>query len=157
MTSLLLFAIIGGAVVDAANVVDVWGVDTATVEEVGPGGLRLAVRHPTVTRPALASPFEIVVEQPGGFDAQEVEIAVSVDYLTLWDVNGVFPSPKDERSDGDRVVWTFDAPEGSVLRVVYEARIEPGVQLESRAGAVSVLDEGGVAEVTARFRTQVRP
>ena len=155
VTSALLVAVIGGAVVDGADLADVWGVDTARVEVVGAGGTRLAVRHPSVTRPALASPFEIVVEQPGGFDG-EVELAVDVDYLTLWDVNGVFPAPSSEVSDDQRVVWTFDPPEGSVLRVVYEARIEPGVQLESRRGTVSLLEDGQ-AVLSARFTTRVRP
>jgi hypothetical protein len=155
LTSALLVVVIGGAVVDAADVVDVWGVDTGTVEAVGASGTRLSVRHPSVTRPALASPFEIVVEQPGGFDG-EVELAVDVDYLTLWDVNGIFPAPSSEVSDDRRVIWTFDPPEGSVLRVTYEARIEPGAQLESRRGTVSLLEDGEPS-LTVRFTTRVRP
>jgi hypothetical protein len=154
LTGLLLFAVIGSAVLDGADVLDVWGVDTETVVDVADDGTELAVRHPSVTRPALASPFEIVVTRAGGFD-QDVEIAVDVAYLELWDLNGVIPAPNAERSDDDRVIWTFDPPEGDVLRVLYEARIEPGVQAETRHGAVSLLD-GGEDAATVRFETKVR-
>lgn len=154
LTSAMLAAVIGSAVLDGVGVVDVWGVDTDTVTDVGPESTRLTVRYSTVTRPALASPFEIVVTKPGGFD-QEVELAVDLHYLELWDLNGIFPSPSAERSDDHRIIWTFDAPDGDTLRVVYEARIEPGIQLEERRGVVSLLDAGEVAQ-TVRFATKVR-
>ena len=155
LTSFLLFAVIGSAVADGADVIAVWGVDEATVTESGPDDTRLSVTHPTVTRPALASPFEIVVDRAGGFD-REIELAVDLDYIRLWDLNGIFPSPAEERSDGDIVIWTFDPPEGDVLRVLYEARIEPGAQLDGREGSVSLL-EGGTAVITVEFDTKVRP
>jgi hypothetical protein len=154
LTGLLLFAVIGSAVLDGLDVVDVWGVDTATVSEDGPGDTELSVRYATVTRPALATPFEIVVTKAGGFDG-DVELAVDLDYLQLWDLNGIIPAPNAERSDDRRVIWTFDPPEGDTLRVLYEARIEPGVQGETRAGVVSLL-EGGEVAITVRFETKVR-
>jgi hypothetical protein len=155
LTTALLAAVIGSAVLDGVDVVDVWGVDTATVEAAGPERTFLRVRHPTVTRPALASPFEIVVEREGGFD-NDIELAVDLAYLQLWDLNAMFPAPSSERSDDRRVIWTFDAPDGDVFRFVYEARIEPGVQLARQRGAVSFL-EGGEVSLTVRFLTKVRP
>ena len=155
LTSLMLVAVIGSAAADGIDLVDAWGVDDRWVREVGPEDTQLSVRYPTVSRPALASPFEIVIERPGGFDS-DVEVAVDLRYLELWDLNGIHPSPKDERSDDERVVWTFDPPDGDTLRIVYEARIEPGVQLESREGAVSLI-EAGESAITVRFETDVRP
>lgn len=155
LTFLLLFAVMLSAVADGFDVADIWGVDDATVDAVGPSGATLTVRYPTVSRPALASPFEIVVEQPSGFDG-DVELAVDLDYLALWDLNGLFPNPSDERSDGDRVIWTFAPPEGDTLRIVMDSRIEPGAQLERRPGSVSLLLPGE-SELTVRFRTKVRP
>lgn len=157
LTSLMLAAVIGGALLDGADVVDVWGVDTATIEEVGPGGDRLRVRYATVTRPALASPFVIEVVRPGGFDEQDVELAVDLHYLELWDLNGIYPSPAEERSNGDRVVWTFDPPDGDTLKISVDARIEPGAQLVRREGHVSLLDDDGAPIMTVRFTTSVRP
>ena len=155
LTGVLLFAVIASAAVDAVDGVDIWGVDDERITATAASGAELTVRYPTVTRPALASPFEIVVERPGGFD-NDVEIAIDVDYVELWDLNGIYPSPADERSDGDRIIWTFDAPDGDRFLVSYDARIEPGAQLEERAGAVSFL-EPGEPELTVRFETKVRP
>jgi hypothetical protein len=154
LTALVLFSVMASATVDAIPGVDIWGVDDDHVSAVSASGAELTVRYPNVSRPALASPFEIVVEQPGGFDG-DIELAIDVDYLEMWDLNGIYPSPADERSDGDRIIWTFDAPDGDRLVVSYDARIEPGVQLEERSGAVSYLEPGG-PELTVRFTTKVR-
>lgn len=70
----LLLAVIASAAVDAISGVDIWGVDDERVTATAASGAELVVRYPTVTRPALASPFEIVVERPGGFDG-DVETA----------------------------------------------------------------------------------
>ena len=155
VTFLLLAGVIGSAVADGLDVVDVWGVDTATVSAAGPDQTALRVRYPTVTRPALASPFVIEVTRQGGFE-QDIELAVDAHYLELWDLNGIFPSPAEERSDGSRVIWTFDPPDGEVLRVSYDARIEPGAQLDRRRGVVTLL-EGGEPSIAVRFTTKVRP
>lgn len=155
LTFVMLFAVIGSAVADGADLVDVWGVDDGTVTATSASGATLSVRYPTVTRPALASPFEIVVERADGFD-DDVEITMDLQYVELWDLNGIYPSPSEERSDGARVIWTFTAPEGDRLEITFEARIEPGAQLEERHGAVSLL-EAGEPELTVRFTTKVRP
>lgn len=152
LTFTLLFAVMGTAVIDGLDIVDIWGVDEDVVIAHSDDGTRLSVRYPTVTRPALASPFEIMVVRPGGFDA-DVELAIDLDYVELWDLNGIYPSPSDERSEGDRLVWTFAAPEGDTLKVSMDARIEPGEQLETRHGEVSLLEPA----LTVRFSTKVRP
>ena len=154
VTSLLLAGVMLSAVVDGLDLVDIWGVDDDTVTTVGADGTRLEVRHPTVVRPALAAPFEIVVTRPGGFDDQ-IELEIDNAFLQLWDLNGIFPSPAEERSGGDTVIWTFDPPEGEVFTVFYEARIEPAVQLEELDSTVSLLDPSEVLRV--RFETRVRP
>jgi hypothetical protein len=151
----LLVLVIGSALADGADVIDVWGVDDDTVEARSADGAVLAVRYPNLTRPALASPFAIEVRRPGGFD-DDVELAIDLEYLELWDLNGVYPSPAEERSEGDRVVWTFDAPDGDTLSISIDARVEPGAQLERRRGAISLLDAGSPV-ATARFTTSVRP
>jgi hypothetical protein len=153
--SVLLAGIVGLATADGVGVVELVGVDTATATA-SADGVTLAVRHPTVTRPALASPFEIVVTQEGGFGGGSVEVAVAVDYLTLWDLNGLYPQPDSETADGDRVLWTFEPPDGEQLRVVVDARIEPAAQ-DGERGRVAVLDEQGGEQVVVDIETRVRP
>jgi hypothetical protein len=140
-------------VVDAFGWFDAYGVDTATVSADG-GGYILEVSYPSVSRPALASPFEIVVTRAGGFDGP-VMLAISGDYLKMWDENGLVPAPAGETTDGEWVRWEFDPPEGDELTVFYDARIEPAVQ-SGRAGRVAVIDDDQPV-VEVEFRTEVRP
>ena len=107
-----------------------------------------------MTRPALATPFEIVVSRNGGFSAP-VTILVDRAYLAMWDENGLVPAPSAETTRDEWVEWEFDPPTGDTLTVWYDARIEPGAQ-SGRDGSVAVL-EGGQAVVTVEFSTRVWP
>jgi hypothetical protein len=155
VTSLALVAIMGLVVLDGVDVVDTVGVDDAWVEA-SADGTTLAVRYPAVSRPALASPFEIVVTRTGGFQGQQVEITVETDYLEIWDLNGIFPAPAEETATAEEVHWTFDPPDGDSLRIVYEARIEPARQNGAR-GHVAVLDDDGTELASIDVDTRIRP
>jgi hypothetical protein len=150
----LVLAALAVAVLDGLDVVDAIGPDEATVRAAG-GGYELAVEHPTVTRPALATVFRFRVRKAGGFGEEPVQVAVDRRYLELWDANATIPAPSGETSMGRWVVWEFDPPPGDELLVTYEARVEPGVQA-GRDGAVAVLEDDEPV-VTARFHTKVRP
>jgi hypothetical protein len=145
--------VLGTAVLDGFDVVDAIGPDEDSTVESG-GGYELVVEHPTVTRPALATDFRIIVRREGGFD-EPIQVAVTRRYLEMWDANATIPSPSGETSMGRWVIWEFDPPPGDELTITYEARIEPGVQA-GRDGAVAVLEDDEPV-VTARFHTKVRP
>lgn len=153
-TAVVLTTALGLAVLEAADVADVYGVDTGHARAEG-GGYELDVRYGTVSRPALATPFEIEVRRAGGFGDEPVVVAVTHDYLAMWDENGLDPQPSAETA-GDRwLIWEFDPPPGDVLFVSYDARIEPSVQ-SGRSGEVAVLvDDQPV--VSVRFHTRVMP
>ena len=149
----LLSLVVGLAVTDAAQLTNVYGVRTerrsAPAED-----YTLDVVYASVTRPGLATPFRIEVRAPGGFE-RPVTLGIDRAYLRMWDENGVSPAPSGEVVRGDWVDWTFDPPEGEVLTVTFDARIEPGVQ-SSRSGAVQLLVDGDVVgEVD--FDTRVMP
>jgi hypothetical protein len=152
-TTFVLTALMALGVVDALGWFDTYGVDDDTVRASG-GGYDLAVRYGTVTRPALATPFEIVVSRDGGFSAP-VTILVDRAYLAMWDENGLVPAPSAETARDEWVEWEFDAPTGDTLTVWYDARIEPGAQ-SGRDGSVAVLDDGQPV-VTVEFSTKVLP
>jgi hypothetical protein len=152
-TTIVLTVIMGLGVVDALGWFDAYGVDTGTVRAAG-GGYTLDVAYPSVSRPALASPFEIVVTRPGGFDGP-VTLAVTGAYLKMWDENGLVPAPAAETTDGEWVQWEFDPPDVDELTVFYDARIEPAVQ-SGETGKVAVIDNGRPV-VEVEFRTEVRP
>jgi hypothetical protein len=139
---------------DATGGPDILGIDTATEHAEG-GDVELEVTYPTVSRPAIASPFDIEVTQPGGFDGS-VRIAVQQSYLRMWDENGLVPAPSSETTMGPWVVWEFEPPIGDTLSVSYDARIEPAAQ-SGRDGAVAVLDEADAVIAEVSFTTRVLP
>lgn len=155
VTSFVLTLLVGLAVIDALGLVDAYGVDTEHVSATG-SGYELDVRYGTVSRPALATPFEITVRRPGGFDGP-VTLAVALDYLAMWDENGVDPDPAAATTDENYVYWEFDPPPaGDTLVVSYDARIEPAVQ-SGTSGEVAIVSDDGAHVVSVQFHTRVLP
>jgi hypothetical protein len=154
VTSAVLTVLVGLALIDVSGDVAIYGVESETVRAEG-GGYELEVHYPTVSRPALASPFQIKVRRPGGFDG-DLTIAVELDYLRLWDENGLNPAPTDETTSGELLVWTYPPPEGDLLTIDYDARIEPAAQ-SGRSGSVALLDADGTPLVRVSFTTRVLP
>jgi hypothetical protein len=152
-TSTVLAAIMAVGLLDAAGVADVYGVDSTWVEAEG-GGYALRVHHGTVSRPGLATPFEIVVERPGGFEGP-LEVAIDRRYLHIWDENGSNPSPVVESTEDDWLVWTFEPPRGDTFSYSFDGRIEPAAQT-GRSASVAVLEDG-LAVVQVDFTTRVLP
>ena len=153
MTAFLAAAMLLAAA-DSLGSTAIFGVDSTTVSAAD-GDLRLEVTYGEVSRPALATPFDIEVTQPGGFDGP-VRVAVDQEYLRMWDENGLVPAPSAETVMGPWVVWEFDPPIGDTLRVSYDARIEPAAQ-EGRSGAVAVLGADDEAIVQVELTTRVWP
>ncbi|MGQ0617629.1 MAG: hypothetical protein ACT4PW_11685 [Acidimicrobiia bacterium] len=154
-TTVVLSALIGGAVLDGVGATALYGVQTGHARGAG-GGYELDVRYGTVSRPALATPLDVTVTRGGGFDGP-VTVAVDSKYLALWDENGLDPSPAEETADAEQTIWTFDPPSsGEVLAISYDARIEPAAQ-NGRSGRVALLDDAGSELVAVTFHTRVMP
>jgi hypothetical protein len=153
-TTFGLTALMLTAVIDGTTPAAIFGVDSATITDEG-AGYELAVTYGEVSRPALATPFDIEVVRPDGFD-EPVRIAVDQEYLRMWDENGRVPAPAEEAVVGDWVVWEFEPPAGTSLRVTYDARIEPAAQ-EGRSGSVALLDDDDAVLVRVDFTTRLMP
>lgn len=145
----VLWVMLGLAVLDGADVIDVYGVDDAVVRD-GP----LTVVYPTVARPALALPFHATVTRPGGFDGP-ITLAIDRDWVQLGDLNGVHPAPSAETSDEQWLEWEFDPPAGDTLDVSIDFRVEPALQ-QGRDGAMQ-LREGDETVAAVRWHTRVLP
>ena len=154
VTTTLLSALMFAVVLDTSGSVAILGVDGSTVDA-SSSGVDLTVTYAEVSRPALATPFDIEVHRAGGFD-EPVRVAVDQEYLRMWDENGLVPAPSAETVMGPWVVWEFDPPIGDTLLVTYDARIEPAAQ-EGRSGRVAVLDGDDAAIVQVDFTTRVLP
>ncbi len=136
-----------------AALVGLLGVRTREVSAAG-GGYEMTVTFATMTRPGLATPFDVEVSHPAGMDEQ-VTLAVSNDYLAAFDENGLDPDPAISRSDEEFVYWTFEPSPGNTLGVSFDARLEPAVQWK-REGEVRLIREGRTL-VVVPFTTWVMP
>lgn len=132
-----------------------FGVRTAEVSDSG-GGYELTVHYASVTRPGLATPWSAEVRRTGGFE-DPVTIASTNAYFDLFDENGLDPDPSKVTSDGERIIWEFEAPEeGDTLAISFDARIEPGQQF-ARTTATTTVMQDGAPVASVRYRTFVMP
>jgi hypothetical protein len=130
------------------------GVHTSTATARG-HGVTLSVRYAHVARAGLPVPFEITITKPAGFD-DDVVLAVSQNYLGLFDRNGVTPQPSSENSNGSDVVWRFDKPEGTTFVVTLDMQVQSG-QHWGRSGSVTLLDASHRRTARVRFKTWLVP
>lgn len=133
-----------------------FGVRTRTASATG-GGYEVTVRYASVSRPGLATPWSVEIGRPGGFP-DGLTVAVTSSYFDAFDENGLSPAPVEETDDGERTVWQFAPSPADTIEVSFDARIEPGVQLERVKGQVEVLSgPTGSAVVQVDFSTFVMP
>jgi hypothetical protein len=122
------------------------GFKAGTVTDSG-GGYTLTITYPDVSRAGISSPWEALVESPDGFDGP-ITLATSREFFTLFDLNGIFPDPASATYEEDMVLWEFDPPDGTVLRVHFDARVEPAVHRGERVSTQLIVDNAVVADVT---------
>lgn len=132
------------------------GVRTTSATAAG-GGYEVTVTYARISRPGLATPWSFEVRRPGGFP-QGLTVAVTSKYFDAFDENGLGPAPVEERTDEERTIWTFGPSPSETLSVSFDARIEPGVQLTTLKGELSVLvGASDPPAVTVAFKTFVMP
>lgn len=117
-------------------------------------GYRLALRYPAAARAGLDTPWRVTVEHAGGF-GKELTLAVSGDYLGLFETQGFHPEPSESTRDATTLYLTFTAPEGDTFVVDYDAYIQPSSQLGASA-RVSLVD-GTEPVVWVDYRTRLLP
>ena len=88
-------------------------------------GWSLRLHYAATARAGLDVPFTATVRHEGGL-GKEVTLALTGDYLDLFETQGFHPEPSSTSRDADTIYLTFDAPpEGDVLTVSYDAYIQP--------------------------------
>jgi hypothetical protein len=88
-------------------------------EAVSTNGYDVRVDYPRITRGGLSADFDFQVARPGGFGGSQVTIAGTKEYLQLFDIQRVFPTPIWESSDQSLLYWTFEPPPGDILDVSF--------------------------------------
>ena len=133
-----------------------YGVRTTTKTAAG-GGYELSVRYASISRPGVATPWSFEARRAGGFP-DGLTVAVTSSYFDAFDENGLGPAPEEERADQERTIWRFGPSASDVISVSFDARIEPGVQLTTIKGELSILSgPTGPPVVTVGFKTFVMP
>lgn len=149
------------ATVVVLAITGVTGVTTATATE-SSDQIEVAVRHASVTRPGLATPFSVTVEPADGEPLPTtLEIGVPTEFLAMFDENGLHPTPDSESSDGIYRTWTFEMPASTRrFTVEYDARLQPNTHRGGEAVAIvggSLADGAELTPVLVSFDMSVLP
>ena len=139
----------------AAALVGLLGVHTRDVSAQAEG-YELTVHYADRSRPGLATPWSVEVRRAGGFDGP-IMLATTATYFDNFDENGLDPEPTSSTTSGEFLVWEFDPPEGDVLVVSFDARIEPAVQSLWPPEATTRLLIEGRTVTEVHYRTRVFP
>lgn len=140
-----------------AGLAGVFGVKSSAVSATG-GGYELKVTYAKWARPGLAVPWTVEVTRTGGFDDKTVTVTTSSAYFNLFDENGLDPDPSSVTTEGDLIMWEFDAPKkGDTLTIDFDARVSPAVQDLWPPYAETAVVENGDAVVSVKYRTRVWP
>jgi hypothetical protein len=118
------------------------------------GGYTLDVTYAAVSRAGLDTPWQVLVTHPGGFDGP-ITLATTVTYFDIFESQGLVPQASAETASGGSVYQTFDPPPGDVLRVAFDAYIQPGSQRGRRASTALIVHGREVARVS--YRTFLLP
>lgn len=113
------------------------------------------MRYPRVGRAGLTVTFDVIVTRSRGFEGP-ISIAVSSGYLGVFSVSGMKPDPIESTQTEERAVWRFEAPEGDVFRVSFDARVDPSRHW-GEAGRVWLLDSSGEELLRVGFHTWIAP
>jgi hypothetical protein len=121
------------------------------------GGFELVVSYPRITRPGLPVDITIEIRRPGGFRGA-VTVAMTSDYLEIFDENGLDPDPIGATTTADDVRWQFQTPlDSDTMSVSLDIRVQPDVELRRAKGSVAVLDDDGRPLVSVPIETIVLP
>ena len=137
----------------AADIVGLLGVHTGTLTSER-GGYRLSLRYPEVARAGLDAQWQVTATHAGGF-GKGLTLAMTGDYLDIFETQAFHPEPSEETRDGRTLYLTFAAPPGDTFVVYYDAYIQPGSQ-QGKAGRVALLESGKPA-VWIDYRTRLVP
>lgn len=117
-------------------------------------GWSVRVTYASVARAGLDVPWQVTVSHAGGFGST-VTLALSGDYLDIYETQAFHPEPSAEWRDASTLFLQFDAPSSDSMVVSYDAYIQPSAQ-EGRTGTVAVLQDGRRL-ATCHFTTHLLP
>jgi hypothetical protein len=145
LAALALFALVGAS--------GFLGPKTA-VATASRSGYTVVATYPAVTRPGLPVRWEYTIRHPGGFDGP-ITLAITFDYLHLFDLTNIEPEPASASSSGGDIAYRFDPPTGDELRVSMDAAAESGFHEVPNTTTRVIVNGSTVVRVD--FSTKVVP
>ena len=139
-------------VIVVAGAFGVLGVHSRTTTKHA-GGYALRITYPQVARAGLDVPFRVHVSYPTA--PKSITIAISSDYLRMFETQGWYPNPDTQTNDGRFVQFTFNSPPAHGMELEYDAYVQPAAQIGKHA-TVQVL-VGGTVVVQTTIRTWLVP
>lgn len=124
-----------------AGVTGQLGVRTATTSDLG-GDVDLTVQHAAVTRAGLATPYRVIVKQPGGFGGS-IHIEVQRGLFDRFDFQNFYPTPSKETADRQWLRYEFDPPPGDAFQWTFDVRTGPNQIGSFGHYRVRVVDDDG--------------
>ena len=127
---------------------------TGVVEGAAADGHHLRLEYAVTSRPGMDVPFQIRLTRAEGLDS-EVTLALTGDYLDMYETQGWYPEPTEQTRDGEWLYLTF-ATEGQPVMVIdFNAYIQPNALLP-RSGELALVVDGEPVDPLS-FRTFLFP
>jgi hypothetical protein len=126
-------------------------------EAVSANGYDVQFEYPRITRGGLSADFDLRVARPGGFGGTQVTIACDKQYLELFDIQRVLPTPIRETSDETLVYWIFEPSPNDVLDVSFTTKTDESLDGVGVHDAEARVLAGGTPVARIPLRTVVVP
>lgn len=142
------------ALVVLAGLLGFLGDRVGVVEGPTGDGHHLQLEYAQTSRPGLDVPFEIRLTRPEGLDP-EVTLAITGDYLRLYETQAWYPEPSEQTRDGEWLYLTFTTHGQSEMVIDFDAYIQPNAVLPRSGQLAVVVDDEPVGPLS--FRTFLFP
>lgn len=124
----------------AAGLFGFLGDRVGVVEGASGQGQQLRLEYAETSRPGLDVPFRITLAQQEGL-ASEVTLALTADYLQIYETQGWYPEPSEQTRHGQWLYLTFATEGEQELTVDFDAYIQP-TATGSHPGKLAVVVDG---------------
>jgi hypothetical protein len=118
------------------------------------GALQAQLRFPRISRPGDPANWSLDLQRKGGFTGT-VTVATNDSYFAIFDQNDLSPDPVDSTIESNKVVWTFDKPDGEDFSVQLDGNIDSNAHLGRHDGTTTVTV--GDETVTLHYTTWTAP
>lgn len=116
------------------------GVRTSTASGGTSSDYFLTVDYGSISRAGLNTPLRIHVRKAQGFSGP-ITIGITQSYMSLFDLNGLYPNPSAMTVRDRTLLMEFDPPpSGDQFNFTLDARLGPSVQ-RGKTAHVSVLED----------------